>query len=102
MRTKKIIDEVKTEYVPINMGIKEVKLAKVVPLTIQFSREIDYSEMQNLLENMTSDDFNFEIFDMSLIPGSIHLSGTVIDRNKNQGFNITGSARKITLSAREA
>lgn len=100
LRTKKIIDEVKTEYIPVHMGMKEVKLAKVVPLTIKFSREVDYSEMQNVLENMTGDDFNFEIFDMSLIPGSVHLSGTVIDKNKNAGFNITGNARKVTLSAR--
>jgi hypothetical protein len=100
LKTKKIIDEVKSEYIPVNMGRKEIKLAKVVPLNIKFSREIDYSEMQGVLENMTGDDFNFEIFDMSLIPGSIHLSGTVVDKNKNEGFNITGNARRIALSPR--
>ena len=101
LTTKSIIDQAKTEFIPVNMGKKEIKLPKITPLDIVFSREMDYSEIEQTINNMTGEDFNFEIFDMALIPGSIHLSGTILDRNKNLAFNITGNTNKVTLSPRK-
>lgn len=100
LTTKAIIDKAKIEFIPVNMGKKEVKLPKLIPLDIVFSREIDYSEIEKLVDSMSSQ--GFEIFDMALIPGSIHLSGTVVDKNKkNMGFNITGNSNRVTLSPRK-
>ncbi|MGI0012305.1 MAG: hypothetical protein ACREBU_02520 [Nitrososphaera sp.] len=96
--TKKVVDRAKTEFIPIDMGKKQVKLAKVVPLDIVFSREVDFTEMEDFLGSMSKDDFNFEILDSSMIPGSIHLSGTIVDHNKHSTFDITGNSEKITLS----
>jgi hypothetical protein len=101
LETKALIEKAKIEFIPVNMGKKEVKLPKVIPVDIVFSREIDFSEVERLVDNMSGEDFNFEIFDMLLMPGSIHLSGTIVDRNKNIGFNITGNSEKITLSPRK-
>jgi hypothetical protein len=101
LETKSIIDKAKIEFIPINMGKKEVTLPNLIPLDIVFSREIDYVEMEKLLDNMGGEDFNFEIFDMLLAPGSICLSGTILDRNKNIAFNITANLEKITLSPRK-
>lgn len=98
---KSIIDKAKIEFIPVNMGIREVRLPKLVPLDIVFSREIDYSEVEQLINNMTGEAFSFEIFDMALIPGSIHLSGTIVDKNKNIAFSITGNSNKVTLSPRK-
>ncbi len=101
LETKALIEKAKIEFIPVNMGKKEVRLPKVIPIDIVFSREIDFSEVERLVDNMSGEDFNFEIFDMLLMPGSIHLSGTIVDRNKNIGFNITGNSEKITLSPRK-
>jgi hypothetical protein len=101
LETKAVIQRAKIEFIPVNMGRKEIKLPKVVPLDIVFSREVEFTEMEKLIDNMTGEDFNFDIFDMSLISGSIHLSGTIIDKNKNIAFNITGNSEKITLSPRK-
>ncbi len=101
LETKALIEKARIEFIPVNMGRKEVKLPKVIPVDIVFSREIDFSEVERLVENMAGEDFNFEIFDMLLMQGSIHLSGTIVDRNKNIGFNITGTSEKITLSPRK-
>jgi hypothetical protein len=101
LETKKVIEKAKIEFIPVNMGKREIKLPKVIPVDIVFSREVDFPEMDKLIDDMSGEDFNFEIFDMSLIPGSIHLSGTILDRNKNIAFNITGNSDKITLSPRK-
>lgn len=101
LKTKSLIDKAKIEFIPVDMGIREVKLPKVIPLEIMFSREIDYSEIEKLVDNMKGEDFNFEIYDMLLLPGSIHLSGTVVERNKNGEFNITGNLNKLTISPRK-
>jgi hypothetical protein len=101
LKAKSLIDKTKMEFIPVNMGKREVRLPKVVPAEIIFSREIDYSEIEMLLDNMKGEDFNFEIYDMLLMPGSVHLSGTIADRNKNGSFNITGSLNKLTLSPRQ-
>ncbi len=101
LETKSIIDKSKIESVLVNMGKKQILLRRVIPVDIEFSREIDFTEIKDILENMNSEDYNFEIFDMLLIPGSIHLSGTIIDKNKNIAFNITGNSNKITLSPRK-
>jgi hypothetical protein len=101
LKAKSLVDKARIEFIPLNMGKKEVKLPKVVPLEIVFSREIDYSEIEKLVDNMKGEDFNFEIYDMLLISGSVHLSGTVIDRYKNDAFNITGNLNKLTISPRK-
>lgn len=101
LTTKSIIDKAKIEFIPVNMGKREVRLPKLIPLDIVFSREIDYSEIEKLVNNMTGDVFSFEIFDMALIPGSIHLSGTIVDKNKNIAFSVTGNSNKVTLSPRK-
>lgn len=99
--TKSIIDKAKIEFIPVNMGKRELRLPKLIPLDIVFSREIDYSEVEKLVNNMTGEAINFEIFDMALIPGSIHLSGTIVDKNKSTAFGIIGNSNKITLSPRK-
>jgi hypothetical protein len=101
LKAKSLVDKARIEFIPVNLGKKEVKLPKVVPLEIVFSREIDYSEIEKLVDNMKGEDFNFEIYDMLLISGSVHLSGTVIDRYKNDAFNITGNLNKLTISPRK-
>lgn len=101
METKNIIGKSKIEIIPVNMGRRNLMLRNVIPIDIKFSREIEYTELEQILENMVDEDFNFEMIDFSLIPGSIHLSGTIIDKNKNAAFYITGNSEKITLSPKE-
>ncbi|WP_415282235.1 hypothetical protein [Candidatus Nitrososphaera sp. FF02] len=98
LERKKIIDRAKAEFIPMNFGKGEVKVPHVIPVDIVFSREVEFLEVQKLIDNMGGDDFNFEIFDTLLIQGSVHLSGTVIDKNKNTGFNITCNSDRVTLS----
>lgn len=101
LRKKALIDKAKIEFIPVDMGRKEIKLPRVTPLHIVFSRKVDFSEMEDLVDNMKGEDFDFDIFDMLLIPGSIHLSGTVVDRDKKVAFSITGNSNRITLSPRK-
>jgi len=98
LATKKQIDKARIDFIPVNMGNKEIRLPRLVPLDIIFSRQIEYSEIENLLDSLTIDEFNFEAYDMSLIPGSLHLSATVVDKNKRVSFSLTGNTDKVTLS----
>lgn len=63
LKDKSLVDKATIEFIPVNMGKKEVKLPRVVPLEIVFSREIDYSEIEKLVDNMRGEDFNFEIYE---------------------------------------
>lgn len=98
LERKRIIDKAKAEFIPISFGRGEAKVPNVIPVDIVFSREIEFIEIQKLIDNMGGTDFNFEIFDTLLIQGSVHLSGTVIDKNKNAGFNITCNSDRVSLS----
>jgi hypothetical protein len=95
---KSILDKAKTEVIPVNWGKKELKLPNIIPIDIVFSRDVEFAEVEKMVDNMIGEDFNFEILDMLLIHGSVHLSGTVFDKNKNVGFNITLNSDRITVS----
>lgn len=98
---KSIIDRAKIEFIPVNLGRKEVNLPNIIPVDIFFSREMEFVEIEKMVGNMISEDFNFEIFDMLLIQGSVHLSGTIYDKNKNVTFNITCNSDRLTLTLRK-
>lgn len=101
LEMKSVIDRARTEFIPVNMGRREINLPKITPLNIIFGREIDFFQIEQFLNYITFEDSNFEMLDMSLLSGSVHLSGTLVDRNKNTEFSITGSTNKMTLSPRE-
>jgi hypothetical protein len=96
MREKRIMNEAKYEFIPVEGGTTGLQLVNLVPVSVEFGRAITYDESSDLMEALRKSDF--EIYDVAREKGSLHLSGTIYDKQKRSTIDLTGTADRLTLS----
>jgi hypothetical protein len=95
---RKIIEDSRLDLIPVRMTKKELRVPILVPWVIKFSKPLEYTDGEALVEQLERT--NFTLLNPILSHGSMLLDATVADEKKKSLFSISTGSDKMIIAPR--
>jgi hypothetical protein len=95
---RKIIEDSRLDLIPVRMTKKELKVPILVPWSIKFSKPLEYTDGEALVEQLERT--NFTLLNPILAHGSLLLDATIVDEKKKSIFSISTGSDKMIIAPR--
>jgi len=99
LRSRQIIERSDFILIPLKTEEKMFEIPKLIPWTVKFSKALDYSDAESLVESMVSE--GYTLFNYVMPKGSFRLNGMVLDEKKGNVFTIDVDSNRMIIAPKD-